>query len=149
MKTIRRVIGCGAVAFILSAVAGCHLNHQSAPEPPVAPKPTVQGRWSGYENGGTERITIEFTGDRFAYWDSQGKEIGSGTFKVNDTVQPNQLDLTFKNIDAPQYVGKVGLAVFEMQGNELKIAGAEPGTPVRPEHVAGGDGARAFVFQRE
>jgi len=149
MKTTRGFIIWGAAILFLAAVAGCNKSSQSSMEQQTPAKPSVQGRWSGYENGSTEKLTLEFTGDRFAYWDSQTNEIGSGTFLVNDTVQPNQMDLTFEKIAAPEYVGKVGLAVFELQGDELKIAGAEPGTTLRPASVDGGEGVRVFAFKRE
>ena len=60
--------------FVLLAIvaAGC--------AKPAADKPTLEGRWSGFEGGSTEALTLEFTGNRFAYWDSQTNEIGSGTF---------------------------------------------------------------------
>ncbi len=125
----------------LAVIAGC-----SQPAPKTA---TVQGRWSGFEKGGTEKITVAFTADRFTYWDSRTNEIGSGTFVVNDTVQPNQMDLKFEQIPAPDYVGKVGLAVFELRGDELRIAGAEPGSGQRPTNIEGGPGVRVFTFKRE
>ena len=129
--------------FVLLAIvaAGC--------AKPAADKPTLEGRWSGFEGGSTEALTLEFTGNRFAYWDSQTNEIGSGTFIVNDTVTPKQLDLTFEKIIAPEYEGKVGLAVYELSGSELKVAGAEPGTTERPTSVAGGPGIRTFTFTRQ
>ena len=135
----------GLAILLLATIVGCA---ETTVEKPVA-KATVQGRWSGYENGRTEKITLEFTGNRFTYWDAEGKEIGSGTFVENDTVQPMQMDLTFEKIPSQEYVDKVGLAVFELHGNELKIAGSEPGSTLRPSNVAGGEGVRAFVFTRE
>ena len=110
---------------------------------------TLEGRWSGNENGQTEKITIEFTGNRFAYWDSQTNELGSGTFVVNNSVQPKQLDLTFEKIASPQYVGKVALAIYELNGDELKFAGSEPGTTQRPTDISGGPGVRTFTLRHE
>lgn len=127
--------------LLLAALAGC-----SQPE---LKRATLEGRWGGFESGRTEKITLEFTGNRFAYWDAKTNEIGGGTFVVSDTVRPMQVDLTFERIVAPEHVGKVGLAIFELNGNELRFAGAEPGTPVRPTTLAGGQGVRVFVFNRE
>jgi len=142
MKAFNLMRSCVFAGLFLAGVAGCSKQ--------ATEKATVQGLWSGYEKGGTQRITVEFKGDQFTYWDSNTNEIGSGRFVVNDTAQPNQMDLTFEKIPAPQYVGKVGLAVFELNGNELKIAGAEPGSTVRPTNVDdGGEGIQVFAFKRE
>lgn len=89
------------------------------------------------------------TGDQFAYWDSQTNEIGSGKFIVNETVEPKQIDLTFEKMRAPEYAGKVGLAIYEIKDGELTFAGSEPGSTVRPTSIVGGDGIRVFVFKRE
>jgi uncharacterized protein (TIGR03067 family) len=135
---------------LLLAITGCSDSKtEQATTQESAEKPRIEGRWSGFESGSTEKITLEFAGNRFAYWDSQTNEIGSGTFVVNDTVKPTHMDLTFERIAAPEYVGKVGLAVFELQGDEMKIAGAEPGSTVRPTDVSGGEGIRTFTFKRE
>lgn len=127
--------------LILVGAAGCAKES--------AEKSSVQGRWSGFESGRTERIILEFKGNQFTYWDANTNEIGSGSFVVNDSVEPNQMDLTFLKIPAPDYVGKTGLAIFELQGNALKIAGADPGSTVRPASVNGGQGVRVFTFRRE
>ncbi len=141
MNTLNLLKSCLFAGLFLAGVAGCSKQ--------AAEKATVQGRWSGFEKGGTERITLALSGNQFTYWDAKSNEIGSGTFVVNDAVQPRQMDLTFEKIPAPQYVGKVGLAVFELQGDELKIAGSEPGSTQRPASIAGGQGVRVFTFKRE
>jgi len=141
MKAFNLMRSCVFAGLFLAGVAGCSKQ--------ATEKATVQGLWSGYEKGGTQRITVEFKGDQFTYWDSNTNEIGSGTFVMNDRVQPNQMDLTFEKIPAPDYVGKVALSIYELQGAELKIAGAEPGSTTRPTTIAGGQGIRTFTFKRE
>lgn len=141
MKTFNLLKSCLFAGLFLAGVAGCGKQ--------ATEKATVQGRWSGFEAGSTEKITLVFRGDQFTYSDAKSKEIGSGTFVVNDTTQPMQMDLTFQRIDAPQSVGKVGLAIFEFQGDELKMAGSEPGSTQRPASIAGGEGIRTFTFKRE
>lgn len=126
---------------LLAGILGCTTSNPK--------KPTLEGRWSGYEAGRTEKLTVEFTGNHFAYWDARHNELGGGTFVVNDTLQPTQMDLTFERIPDPDYVGKVGLSIYELRGDELTFAGAEPGTTVRPTSIAGGEGVRVFNFKRE
>lgn len=132
---------CLFASLLVVGIIGC--------SKPTAENATLEGRWSGFESGQTERITIEFTGNHFAYWDAQTNELGSGTFVVNDTVQPMQIDLTFEQIAAPELVGKVGLAIYELNGDELKFAGSEPGSIQRPPDISGGPGVRTFALQRE
>jgi uncharacterized protein (TIGR03067 family) len=141
MKTLNLIKSCLFTGLFLAGLASC--------SKPAAEKATVEGRWSGFEAGNTERITVAFSSNQFTYWDAKTNEIGSGTFVINDTVQPRQMDLTFERIIAPEYVGKVGLAIFELQGDELTFAGAEPGSTLRPTNIAGGQGVRVFSFKRE
>ncbi len=141
MKIVQIIDATILASLVFIGMTGCAKQ--------TTEKPSVQGRWSGFESGGTEKITIEFKGNQFTYWDAHTNEIGSGTFVVNDSVEPNQMDLTFVKMPAPEYAGKTGLAVFELQGNEMKIAGAEPGNTARPASVNGGQGVRVFTFKRE
>jgi uncharacterized protein (TIGR03067 family) len=136
----------GLTTLLLASITGC--SDPNAASPSV--KPSLQGRWSGFEEGRPdEKIVLVLETNRFVYWDAQTNEIGRGTFVANETVRPMQMDLTFEQILAPEYAGKVGLAIYELNGDEMKIAGSEPGSTVRPTNLAGGNGVRAFTFRRE
>jgi uncharacterized protein (TIGR03067 family) len=143
MKTPHFTAVVGICALLL-VILGCSESKTVSPA-----KPNVQGRWSGVEDGKTEPITLTFTNNRFAYFDSRNNEIGSGTFSINDLVLPTQMDLTFESIPAPNLAGKIGHAVFELNGDELRIAGCEPGSDQRPTNTVSGPGVRAFLFKRE
>jgi uncharacterized protein (TIGR03067 family) len=145
MKTTTIVAVCSLSVLLCAIIVGCS---KPATEKPTV-KPILEGRWSGFENGSTEKIILTFTGNRFAYFDAQSNGLGSGTFVVNDTAKPRQMDLTFEKIPAPQYVGKVGLAIYEFQGEALKIAGSEPGSDVRPATFDAAQGVRIFTWRRE
>jgi len=145
MKTTKLSANCILIILLCAFSAGCDKPTKDKP----SEKPTVQGRWSGLESGTTEMITLSFTSNRFAYFDARSNEIGSGTFVANETVQPMQMDLTFEKIPAPEYVGKVGLAIYEFQGSDLKIAGCEPGSKQRPTNLVSSPGVRVFTFKHE
>ena len=145
MKTTTVAIACGLSILFGAFTVGCS---KPATEKPTV-KPILEGRWSGVENGSTEKIILTFTDNRFAYFDAQSNGLGSGTFVVNDTAEPWQMDLTFEKIPAPQYVGKVGLAIYEFQGEALKIACSEPGSDVRPATFDAAQGVRIFTWKRE
>ena len=145
MRRTTIVAACGLSILFGAFIVGCH---KPAAEKPTV-KPILEGRWSGFENGSTEKIIVTFTGNRFAYFDAKSNGLGSGTFVVNDAAEPRQMDLTFEKIPAPQYVGKVGLAIYEFQGEALKIAGSEPGSEVRPAKFDAAQGVRIFTLRRE
>lgn len=143
MKTIKPATLLGM--FLLATATGCDSPAKTkAPEPPA-----IQGRWSGFENGKPGRLTLVLSTNQFAYFDDQTNEIGGGAFVMNHTIQPMQMDLTFERIPAPDLVGKVGHAIFELNGDELKIAGCELGSDERPTNMVAGGGVRVFVFKRE
>jgi uncharacterized protein (TIGR03067 family) len=136
------LIMCGLTILLVAGIVSCGKQKSE--------KASLEGRWSGFEQGRPDnRLSLTFSGDRFAYWNDQSNEWGRGTFLVDDKLQPMQMDLTFQECPAPQYVGKVALAIYELQQDELKFAGSEPGSPQRPTNIAGGQGVRTLTFKRE
>jgi len=145
MKTTAWKTLCLVSAVIAACLAGCTPEAKS---PPPA-KPSLEGAWSGTEEGSPQTILITFTGNQFAYTDAQSNPIGSGTFVVSEEAQPMEMDLTFVQIASPEYVGKVGLAIYRFEGDQLIIAGSEPGTGERPKEFTSGSGVRLFTFTRK
>ncbi|HEU5397298.1 MAG TPA: hypothetical protein VFV81_09025 [Verrucomicrobiae bacterium] len=130
---------------LLLAVAGCSDPAAKNPAPPAP----LEGRWSGTEVENSRPISIVFTNSDFAYFDADGKEIGGGTFIMNRSVRPMEMDLTFERMPSPDLVGKVGQAIFELNGDELKIAAYEVGSDRRPTMITNSPGLRIFVLKRE
>jgi uncharacterized protein (TIGR03067 family) len=142
MNTRNLLTTCGLTILLAAGIVSCGK--------PKAGQASLEGRWSGFEQGRPDnKLTLTLNGDRFAYWNTQSNEWGRGTFVVNDTLQPAQMDLTFQECPAPQYMGKVALAIYELQRDELKFAGSEPGSTQRPTNIAGGQGVRTLTFKRE
>jgi uncharacterized protein (TIGR03067 family) len=142
MKTMRQITMSGPAILLLAGIVSCSKQNSG--------KPALEGRWSGFEQGRPDnKLTLTLNGDRFAYWNASSNEWGRGTFVVNDTLQPAQMDLTFQECPTPQYVGKVALAIYELGQDELTFAGSEPGSLVRPTNIAGGQGVRTLTFKRE
>src|SRR5205085_1770694 len=67
-----------------------------------------------------------------------GTEAKDGSFKVDETKKPKEIDL---NLD-----GKDSLGIYDFVGDKLRICGAEPGQP-RPKEIASTN-AMVFVFKR-
>src|ERR1051326_7545156 len=120
----------------LSVLAGCDKTEPKKPEPK---KPTLEGRWSGCEEGNPSmKLTVNFAAGRFTYWDERTNELGHGSYVVNDAVQPAQLDMNFESAAAPDFAGKKALAIYSFEGAQLKIAGNQPGNLQRPTNFVGG-----------
>lgn len=105
----------------------------------------VQGDWlvDSIEKGGEKvpeeltksiKVTIKGTKISIAF----GGEAKEGSFKVDETKKPKQIDLTLD--------GKESLAIYEFDGGKLKICGAEPGQE-RPKDFKGADNI-IFIFKR-
>jgi uncharacterized protein (TIGR03067 family) len=135
----------GLLAAVFCVIgAGCATDIR---EPTAAS--AVEGRWSGFESGSSQRMYLWFTGNRFEYFDANANKLGSGTFVLNESVRPRQMDLTFEEMPSPQYEGKTGLAIYECDGDKLTIAGCEPGSNERPANLVDHPGARVFHYTRE
>ena len=111
---------------------------------------SLDGNWTGFDAGQpTEKCTLAITGTQFNYHGAQSNDWCRGTFTLNEQTQPKQMDMTVQEISAPEYVGKTVLVVYELNGDELKVAAAEPGKNMRPARMAGEQGVRVFSFKRD
>ena len=96
------------------------------------------------------QLTLQLTNGQFSYGiASEENELGRGTYQVNGTVQPAEMDLRFESSIASRYVGKAALAIYELNGNELRIAGCEPGNPDRPTNFVADESVRVFSWKRQ
>ena len=113
-------------------------------------KLTLEGTWVGFDEGApSQRMRAMFGDGRFAYWDAQTNSLGYGTYVLNETVKPAQIDLVFETSQNPAYVGKKALGIYEFQGNQLKMAGNQPGNPERPTSFVGTETTRVLSWKRE
>ena len=97
----------------------------------------------------TAKCTLTISGAQFDYRGAQSNDWCRGTFVVNEQTQPKQIDMAIQEIAVQQYLGKTIPAIFELNGDELKVAAAEPGSAVRPASLGGGQGIRVFSFKRD
>ena len=136
---------CVSLVTLSLSLTGC----SKPSKPQASQQPTIQGRWSGFEDGSTAKVYISFTSNQFVYTDAHSNQLGSGTYVVNKEVVPPQMDLTFEQMESPEHEGKVGLAIYELTGNRLTIAGCEPGSGQRPTNLVSTHGVRVFTLGRE
>ena len=109
----------------------------------------IDGKWevvSMTKNGKADDTwagaTREHAGDKYMMSKSGGKSV-SGTMKVS--AAHKTIDLM---PDEGQYKGKTLAGVYELTGDTLKIAFAEPGKE-RPAKVADGEGITVAVYKKK
>lgn len=141
MKTMSHLKLYLLAGLVLAGLAGC--SHKPA-------KPALDGRWTGFDvQRPNLKCTLSIDASQFEYHGADSNDWLRGTFVSNDKVQPAQIDLTLLEPTGTPFTGKTALGLYELQGNELKVAAAEPGSNLRPGSVGGGPNVRAFVFKRE
>ncbi|HLX94327.1 MAG TPA: hypothetical protein VKU37_01145 [Verrucomicrobiae bacterium] len=109
---------------------------------------SLEGRWTGHDaSPPNASCEVTVAGNRLEYRGVQSNDWTRGVFVLNEKVQPMQLDLTIQ--ESPQNVGATVLAIYEQQGNDLKIAAASPGDPQRPADFVSGPNIRVVIFKRQ
>ena len=105
----------------------------------------LQGTWvftttNGNDMTGQPEITITITDNKYVQT-VNGEVVERGSFKIDDTKKPMQVDLS---IAEGQDAGKSQIGVFELSGGVLKTKMADAGITTRPTDFAPADSA--FVF---
>ncbi len=125
--------------LLLGAAVGCSRQKMV--------KTSLEGQWTGHEASPPNApCEVTVTGNRLEYRGAQSNDWTRGVLVLNEKAQPMQLDLTIQ--EAPQNVGATVLAIYEQQGNDLKIAAASPGDPQRPANFISGPSTRVVIFKR-
>src|SRR5262249_17685760 len=112
----------------------------------------IQGKWVAELEG--KKAEFDFTKDKWSLAFSSGdkKQLFKGTFKLNATKKPKEIDLTITDGDKPDFNGKTSLGIYSIDGDVLKWAGSEPGKTERPTEFpakVGGDGPHLYLeFKR-
>jgi len=133
---------CVLAGLVLAGVIGC--TSQSTPA-----KPGLDGRWTGYDMEQPEaKCTLAVKGDRLEYRGAQPDDWLRGSFVLNEQARPMQMDLSIKEGGEVNRndVGTTALAIYELRGDELKVAVS---SQERPANFAGGQGIHVFSFKHE
>jgi uncharacterized protein (TIGR03067 family) len=104
----------------------------------------------GREQGDAADHVLTFEGDTFTI-QRKGAVIIKGTFKVDASKKPKEIDLDIKESPNGQNDGKTAKGIYELDGDQLKWCTAPPGKDERPAEFASPQGSqRLFVtFKRE
>jgi RNA polymerase sigma factor (sigma-70 family) len=137
MKTAAIV---GAVALLAvgttTTVVIQHQHHRRAAETLQvtgaqngdASAPGLQGRWKGSNTAHPgQECTLNISGDKIEYRGAERNDWLRGTFVLNGSANPKQLDVTILE-PARSFVH----CIYQADGNGITIAAAEHGSPLRP-----------------
>jgi uncharacterized protein (TIGR03067 family) len=139
-----------ALTTVAAAQSATQSGTQAAPAKPDATKSKtlteLQGAWvfatvNGNDTTGQPEIIITITDNKYVQT-INGDVVERGTFKIDDTKKPIQVDLT---IGEGQDAGKTQLGVMELSGGVLKAKMATAGEATRPTDFAPADEAFAFT----
>ena len=140
MKTISHLTVCVLAGILFAGIAGCSKK--------PAEKTGVEGNWTGFDVARPAEVcSVMISGNQLEYRGAQTNDFCVGAFVLNDSVQPMQMDLTVQQ--PPQIAGRTMLLICELQGDEMKVAGAQPGAPVRPVDFSLSQQTRVWSFKRD
>jgi uncharacterized protein (TIGR03067 family) len=115
-------------------------------------KPTASERGGEPQNRDEmERHALKFDGDKFTIF-RDGDSFISGTYKVDTSKQPAEIDMTIENnADNADDNGKIVRGILELSGDELKWCTGGPRTEQRPTEFKTAEGSRVMMitFKRE
>lgn len=123
----------------------------AAPGDKEAPKkeaPSVVGEWDSEKavQGGMERplpdggIKITFTTDGKFLFKKGNNDEQTGSYKVDATKSPGEIDITPPNEDAPH------IGIFKSDGDTLTICLADKGSTDRPTKFESPDGTKIMLI---
>jgi uncharacterized protein (TIGR03067 family) len=108
----------------------------------------LEGTWTGLETGGNGKAIkwvvsnsnmSEYENDTLTY---------KGTFIIDESVNPKQIDVTITDCSYTSYIGKVALGIFKVESNSLTFCANEPGNSSRPSSFTKSGNSRLFVFSK-
>jgi uncharacterized protein (TIGR03067 family) len=110
---------------------------------------TLDGRWTGGEARQPDaRCTLAVSGNHVEYRGLQPGDWLRGSFVLNEQAHPMQMDLSIQQAGDMNIndVGTTALLIYELNGDQLRVAVAGP---ERPTNFAVGQGVRVFSFKRD
>ncbi len=136
-----RVVPAWGLGMLLAGVAAA----QDAEKDAKGDLAKLQGGWVG-ESGG-KKVELKFDKDAFTL--SRDDKSFKGTFKIDPSKKPREMDLAF--VEGGRFAGKTGLGIYELDGDTLKWCFNRPGREGRPETFPdqeGEDGGRLYVIYK-
>lgn len=90
-----------------------------------------------------DKMTFTFKGKNYEQKDGD-KLVEAGKQDLDPSKTPKQMDIT---VTAGDTKGKKQLAIYEIDGEKLKICAADHDDPVRPAKFETKEGSRSMIFE--
>jgi|GEM_PF-1501229 len=127
-----------AFLFPLSGCGGDQVSGGVIPTPASSPSPyaktTLEGPWSGYEEGASSQWNAMFeeATRTFKFGNSTGTEWYKGTYTVDAGTTPRRMELSVGDSSNSWYIGKISYGIYKIENNTLSLAFFNPGVSARP-----------------
>ena len=108
----------------------------------------LDGTWVGTAGGGYGEWTFIISGGKVEV-KGPDSEYYAGTVTLNANTNPKQVDFKINKCSLPEYVNETSLGIFKLEGNQLTLAAAEPGSMMRPYSLQSGGEAMIFSLTRK
>lgn len=109
----------------------------------------LEGKWLGEEGTSSEGWIFEFSGSKLHINTPDKDTWYEGTFTLNETAEPKELDLTLTSVSPKKYLGKTSLAIYGIDGKTMKVALFEPGSGNRPKEFKPTGGAVVLTLNKQ
>lgn len=121
---------CILIIILLSlglVVNGCKRQEN----PTTGDMKLLQGNWSGTAPGfGEFKMTV--SGDKYDLKEIYSVLYYKGTFTLNETTTPKQIDFLVKESSIAEYNGTTARAIYEIENGKFRFASYNPGDTERP-----------------
>lgn len=108
----------------------------------------LQGDWSGSAPGlGEFRMNI--TGNNYDLKELYSVLYYKGTFTLNETTTPKQIDFLVKESSVAEYNGTSARAIYEIEKGKFRFASYNPGDTERPSDFNEPGGFPIFDLTRQ
>jgi uncharacterized protein (TIGR03067 family) len=128
------------VVLLLACLSGCSKT-----------KASLDGRWTGSMLGVSDaEFTLIINGDQMDFH-CRGSEVDNwlrGSIVLNEMARPKEMDLQVEEASNYDNLGSKILLIYDLQGDELKLAATTENSTVRPTNFAGAEGIQVFFLKR-
>jgi RNA polymerase sigma factor (sigma-70 family) len=153
MKTVAVV---GVAVILATGTTSLVIKHRRQADNPMPvagadydkSKQGLQGHWRGLNTAHPGvTCTLNISGDQFEYRGSEPNDWLRGTFVLNESAKPKQMDVTI--LEPALESSKMILIVYQLKGDKITLAAAPHGSSRRPVEFTPSPQVDVLEFQRD